>query len=197
MVSHRCSIIDLLMFFPAYHCKCVDPWLTKNRKVCPVCKRKVGTSGDDSSDSDAERNAADTAAGRRERSPLLNSTAANPGRQVRNFWISSFIVFVKQNPFFRLAIRHFFQTINRPKMSLLDRWYYHRRVVHVVDCQHHHRYIFHEHINLVCNRLFICDHWYFVIIFQLVHSNQLPKQRCIQATAIWWQVQKCQVQPNI
>uniref|UniRef100_A0A0N4ZS91 RING-type domain-containing protein n=1 Tax=Parastrongyloides trichosuri TaxID=131310 RepID=A0A0N4ZS91_PARTI len=36
-----------------YHCKCIDPWLTKNRKVCPICKRKVGPStGDSSSDED-------------------------------------------------------------------------------------------------------------------------------------------------
>ncbi|XP_055344852.1 E3 ubiquitin-protein ligase RNF13-like [Paramacrobiotus metropolitanus] len=32
-----------------YHCKCVDPWLLNNKRVCPVCKRKV-IPGDDSDD---------------------------------------------------------------------------------------------------------------------------------------------------
>lgn len=31
---------------PAYHTKCIDVWLTKNRRVCPVCKRKVYTIGE-------------------------------------------------------------------------------------------------------------------------------------------------------
>ncbi|CAJ0957990.1 unnamed protein product, partial [Mesorhabditis belari] len=39
-----------------YHCKCIDPWLTKNRKVCPMCKRRVGDKGSDSDDSDHDTN---------------------------------------------------------------------------------------------------------------------------------------------
>lgn len=43
----------------AYHCKCIDPWLTRNKRVCPVCKRRVLAPGETrrraaSSDSDTD-----------------------------------------------------------------------------------------------------------------------------------------------
>ncbi|XP_063056923.1 E3 ubiquitin-protein ligase RNF13 isoform X2 [Engraulis encrasicolus] len=64
----------------AYHCKCVDPWLTKTKKTCPVCKQKVVPSqGDSDSDSESggessrEENENEDAS---ESTPLLRSLAS-------------------------------------------------------------------------------------------------------------------------
>ncbi|CAI5453950.1 unnamed protein product [Caenorhabditis angaria] len=43
-----------------FHCKCIDVWLTQTRKVCPLCKRKIGSDSDSEagSNEDLRQNAA-------------------------------------------------------------------------------------------------------------------------------------------
>ncbi|KAG7488118.1 hypothetical protein MATL_G00031080 [Megalops atlanticus] len=62
----------------AYHCKCVDPWLTKTKKTCPVCKQKVVPSqGDSDSESDdAESSHEGENEEASENTPLLRSLAS-------------------------------------------------------------------------------------------------------------------------
>ncbi|KAI4880074.1 hypothetical protein NFI96_013382 [Prochilodus magdalenae] len=77
----------------AYHCKCVDPWLTQTKKTCPVCKQRVTRSNpeySESSDSDEEaasRGGEDGEGGasggaESERTPLLR--ASNPSSPSSN-----------------------------------------------------------------------------------------------------------------
>lgn len=60
----------------AFHQKCIDPWLTKNRRVCPMCKRRILLPGEWDPGSDAENSTYDSddeeAA---ERRPLLANAA--------------------------------------------------------------------------------------------------------------------------
>ncbi|XP_033996024.1 E3 ubiquitin-protein ligase RNF167 [Trematomus bernacchii] len=68
----------------AYHCKCVDPWLTQTKKTCPVCKQRVTHSPTEHSESESEeetggRGGEEGAEGEAdsERTPLLRPS--NPG----------------------------------------------------------------------------------------------------------------------
>ncbi|KAM7106711.1 LOW QUALITY PROTEIN: E3 ubiquitin-protein ligase RNF13 [Ciconia maguari] len=67
---------DKLRILPcshAYHCKCVDPWLTKNKKTCPVCKQKVVPSqGDSDSETDSSQEENEVS----ENTPLLRPLAS-------------------------------------------------------------------------------------------------------------------------
>ncbi|KAK6478026.1 E3 ubiquitin-protein ligase RNF167-like [Huso huso] len=75
---------DKLRILPcshAYHCKCVDPWLTQTKKTCPVCKQRVIRAAEDSeSDSGSE-------GGESERTPLLGppSPASTARAQGQDF----------------------------------------------------------------------------------------------------------------
>ncbi|KAG7484036.1 hypothetical protein MATL_G00044990 [Megalops atlanticus] len=67
---------DRLRILPcshAYHCRCVDPWLTQTKKTCPVCKQRVTRSDPDCSSSESESEGEGGVADEEdsERTPLL------------------------------------------------------------------------------------------------------------------------------
>ncbi|KAK9512999.1 hypothetical protein O3M35_001292 [Rhynocoris fuscipes] len=65
----------------AYHSICIDPWLTRNRRVCPMCKRKVFAQNEQISDNDSLSEDDD-------HTPLLRSAQRTQGG-----------TFTRENPF--------------------------------------------------------------------------------------------------
>jgi len=88
------EIGDKLRILPcqhAYHQKCIDPWLLKNKRVCPQCRKKVFASGEvPPSDSDSETES--------ETAPLLARPRAT-GAPSGTFQLQN------ENPFRRAARR--------------------------------------------------------------------------------------------
>ena len=62
--------------------KCIDPWLTKNKRTCPVCKRKVIPGDPDESDSESD---SDEDAAPSENTPLLGGGATATRRSENTF----------------------------------------------------------------------------------------------------------------
>lgn len=85
---------DKLRILPcdhAYHMKCIDPWLLKNKRVCPQCRKKVFASGE-VPPSDSESDTED------ERAPLL-ARPRTVGPPAGTFQMQN------ENPFRRAARR--------------------------------------------------------------------------------------------
>ena len=84
---------DKLRILPcqhAYHIKCIDPWLLKNKRVCPQCRKKV-FANDELPPSDTDSDTDD------ERAPLIRRGGAPP---TNNTFTQQ-----SENPFRRAARR--------------------------------------------------------------------------------------------
>jgi len=56
-----------------YHSKCIDPWLVKNKRICPQCRKRVFDRRPDSSDESAD-----------EQAPLLSTNSTRQNYTVAN-----------------------------------------------------------------------------------------------------------------
>lgn len=82
--------------------KCIDPWLTKNRRVCPVCKAKVTLPGmpeSDDSDSDNDRRPRSTpnedANERTQLLPNASTSSSSRNHRSRTYNLNRLIVEVR------------------------------------------------------------------------------------------------------
>ncbi|CAG7723331.1 unnamed protein product [Allacma fusca] len=77
-----------------FHTDCIDPWLTKGRRVCPICKRKVVLAEERFSESDSDSDS--------ETAPLLGASTSQT--QPPNSMGSTFVQ-QRENPFRRAQRR--------------------------------------------------------------------------------------------
>jgi len=81
--SSGCDAIILVVnvvhvqLFSAFHQKCIDPWLTKNKRTCPLCKKKALPRPGSNTYSDSDDSADDShvVTQSSERTPLLTTAA--------------------------------------------------------------------------------------------------------------------------
>lgn len=127
-----------------YHIKCIDPWLTKRKKTCPVCKRKVIPGSNPDSDSSDDETGNDSSS---ERTPLLSNN--NPVMTVprRSTFDSSGLPEAVRNDVTTLHVRTL--RIEDSDSDSDDNSLYHTVGESPVDSAHHSRP--NEAVNLAYN----------------------------------------------